>query len=482
MALPNIYEQNKDAHEEVIDPADFEHLAEYASNPIYKGFAKKKEQRSFFGLSIDVIPDSKQMEMPIKPSGKRRGGTVQSTYKKIVGYNLSDLKVYRALFATSQSVLANWDTWHHLGLLTIVSVVSYGVVEGTGSAASFPIDMLESELIVRIRVLLAFVITAFVGIMIGRYNHLRHGTIGSLWGGLENICLLAHSMYIDRVDFTTHPAALVRDRVLRYCRLCFLLLFSAAQNNEDYTKLFDLGIITTLEEAYLKKCTIGTRPLVVLGWVKSCMTKMIHASKTAKKSPDIPDRTVQDLSCDLDFLQENVAQARGGIGATLGIVGCNSPYTYSHLVYWVVQVYLTVLAISTGIFFSAAWDRRYNGDNQYVYPTRLERWWPDDPHQWFAGVCIIRIVGNVFLALFLEGLLKICEACQNPLSTLETSFPEFAYDSFLNNNVRALFYGLDTIDNFINSEEQEFLSGKHAEKKEESKSANVSKLRHQYGD
>ena len=40
---------------------------------------------------------------------------------------------------------------------------------------------------------------------------------------------------------------------------------------------------------------------------------------------------------------------RGGIGATIGTINTQLPYAYVHILYWVIQIFLLVLAIETGV-------------------------------------------------------------------------------------------------------------------------------------
>ena len=45
----------------------------------------------------------------------------------------------------------------------------------------------------------------------------------------------------------------------------------------------------------------------------------------------------------------NVTSIRGGIGATLGVIGSQLPYPYVHVIYWIVQIMLVALAVQTGV-------------------------------------------------------------------------------------------------------------------------------------
>jgi hypothetical protein len=67
--------------------------------------------------------------------------------------------------------------------------------------------------------------------------------------------------------------------------------------------------------------------------------------------------------------------------------------------------------------------------------------WPRNPSQWYWGGFVQITCQNVFFAVFLIGLLKVCEKISNPLSAEFLSFPERAYEVFLHNNVMALRIG-----------------------------------------
>ena len=80
---------------------------------------------------------------------------------------------------------------------------------------------------------------------------------------------------------------------------------------------------------------------------------------------------------------------------------------------------------------------------------------------------------NVVFALFTQGLLKVCDKVDNPLSFEDDhAFPHEAYDTFLLNNCLGLEYGLTSVDaiqndlNLHNHETNEiFAVGQDASKK-----------------
>ena len=44
----------------------------------------------------------------------------------------------------------------------------------------------------------------------------------------------------------------------------------------------------------------------------------------------------------------HVASIRGGIGATLGLIGSQLPYPYVHVMYWIMQIMQIMLTVQTG--------------------------------------------------------------------------------------------------------------------------------------
>jgi hypothetical protein len=57
----------------------------------------------------------------------------------------------------------------------------------------------------------------------------------------------------------------------------------------------------------------------------------------------------------------HVASIRGGIGATLGLIGSQLPYPYVHVIYWIVQIMLMALAVQTGVALAVNINYSKNG-------------------------------------------------------------------------------------------------------------------------
>ena len=57
----------------------------------------------------------------------------------------------------------------------------------------------------------------------------------------------------------------------------------------------------------------------------------------------------------------HVTSIRGGIGATLGLIGSQLPYPYVHVIYWIVQIMLMALAVQTGVALAVDINYQTNG-------------------------------------------------------------------------------------------------------------------------
>ena len=192
--------------------------------------------------------------------------------------------------------------------------------------------------------------------VISRWNDLRHKHLGGLWGALENMAVLAHKMFRGSTPVENE----MKLTVMRYIRMCMLTLFFAAQGRDDLSFLEEKQLILPDELQILKKTSIGTRPLLLVGW----FSKLFDVAYESGYGPT--DEVVRQIL--LRMALEQCANARGAVGATLGVLGCPVPFTYTHLVYWIVQLMLVVLAVDTGIYLAVMWDRKSDGDGEYSYP------------------------------------------------------------------------------------------------------------------
>jgi hypothetical protein len=83
-----------------------------------------------------------------------------------------------------------------------------------------------------------------------------------------------------------------------------------------------------------------------------------------------------------------------------------------------------------------------NGDEGYSFDDdTTTQHYPENQILWYMDSWMVRVAGNVFFAVFVEGLLKLGQHLENPLSNEEQGFPYVAYDTFMNNNIRAFAGG-----------------------------------------
>lgn len=220
-----------------------------------------------------------------------------------------------------------------LTFLAVYFSDSYKSIYSSGSVTS------------RIQLLISFVFAGYISIVIGRWTRVRNDTIGQLWGALEDLNLITFRIVL----CSNMPADdQAMDTVTRYGRLMMRLLFQAAQSNGDLSPLHTAELLTTEERSWLEPAQTGTRPLVVVSWLL-CFFEALQ-----RQGYHINDQ-------DMQLITAKVMQVRGGVGATLALVNTQLPYPYVHVLYWTIQLLLTVLAVETGVILATSIYFRENG-------------------------------------------------------------------------------------------------------------------------
>lgn len=331
----------------------------------------------------------------------------------------------QALISFSHTILSDGDTWSHLSGLTVICFITMTVCIATGNYRS--IDDGDS-VTARIQVLISFVFAGYVNIVINRWDRIRNTTLGVTWGALENLNLLACQL-LARED--SAQDAHLCDLLLRQSRLCLQLLFKAVQGDGNLSSLTAAGLLTALEAKHLQGAAVGTRPLVLVSWMNQYFL-------------DLKARYGYPLSeLALNAVMTNIANLRGGIGATAGAIGTQLPYPYVHVVYWTIQILLAALSIETGVRLATDVYTKKNGNGAYS-PADDTVLWPQNEDVWYANTFLQITASNIVFALFCEGLLKICDKLSNPMSKDDTSFSERVFDAFLFNNCRAMRAGVQS--------------------------------------
>lgn len=140
----------------------------------------------------------------------------------------------------------------------------------------------------------------------------------------------------------------IKSRSKRYCRLIMRLLFAAVREQDHLDQLQEEGLLTQGEQEWLQVCTLGTRSLVVFGW----LSRMWEDIKAANLISQFNALIAGDNA---------LLGIKGGYGGTMGMLGCPLPYSYVHVVYWTVQMLLSVLAVETGTMLAIFTKRSGNG-------------------------------------------------------------------------------------------------------------------------
>lgn len=331
----------------------------------------------------------------------------------------------QALVSFSHTIISDGDTWSHLSMLTVICFITMGICIATDAHKS---QWDENAVVGRIQLLISFIFAGYVNVVISRWDRIRNTTLGQTWGALENLNLLAYQLI--RSENTKQDDYLC-DLMLRHSRLVFQLLFHAVQGVDQLDELKERQLLTETEAKHLRECTIGTRPLVVTAWINQFIQDLF----TRYKYP-CNEMIVANLA-------SNVANLRGGIGGTQGCIGSQLPYPYVHAVYWTIQILLMALSIETGVQLAIYTYTKKNGNGDYS-PNDDTVAWPQHPNVWYSNAFLQITAANVVFALFVEGMLKVCDKLANPMSKDDTSFSETVFDAFLYNNCRAMRAGIES--------------------------------------
>lgn len=247
------------------------------------------------------------------------GDTSRRSRRKVQNYDSLALAGWRALFTLSHTVIVDPSTYSLLLFLAVVSVASFVVLNVSGLDRSIEDDGIVTG---RLMYLLSFILAGHVSIATNRWYSIRHQVFGPLWGGLENMFLLACQLSPDN--------AALQETVLRQVRLTMRLVFAAAQGGEG-DSLADLlrdGLLLPEESAVLDQLLVGTRPFASAMWLSRALEEEHAAVVESKQISLLMQQTFAFT------LQQNLLQVKGGVGGTLGYVGCPIPFVFVHLVNW----------------------------------------------------------------------------------------------------------------------------------------------------
>lgn len=269
---------------------------------------------------------------------------------RVVKYDVRGLHIWRALTSFSHTLIGDMDTWYHLMILTVICFITMGITIGSGSSQSIGNTV---DVGTRSQILVSFVLAGYVTIVVNRWDRIRNVSLGQLWGALENLNQLSCEYIHLRHGFGAQEVEL-SDRYIRYCRLVMYLMFFGIRKEEDLKALIEKKVLLDSEKTCLEMVGPGLRPYMVCGWMH------IYFDTLRENNYECSHKT--------DLLLSNLHSLRGGIGSTMGIVGTPLPYPYVHIIYWIVQMSLVILAVETGVHLAIYDFTKKNGESlNYVY-------------------------------------------------------------------------------------------------------------------
>jgi hypothetical protein len=269
--------------------------------------------------------------------------TVYKCKGKVVKYDA--MAVAKCIISFPHTILVEGETWVLLNCLTVLCFLTMVVCLISGSASSMGV----SDVTGRVQLLLGFVLGGHVGQVLSRWTQLRFTTFGPMFGNMENFCTLVHQVVLVENTVTAE----LKQRAKRYSRLMMQLLFLGIQDRDDTERLVSDGLLMHSEVEWLQACPANTRCLLVFGWLSKMWGNMKAAGLVSPTAFFLGDQTLISI--------------KGGVVGTVGMVACPLPYAYVHVVYWTLQMLLSILAVETGTMLAIFIKRGGNGNEEYSF-------------------------------------------------------------------------------------------------------------------
>ena len=384
----------------------------------------------------DIVNKLNLVSLPMFDSQHRSGGLRQG--KKIVNYSLASLQFYHSLVIFSRTIYSNADTYYVFLAQGVIAIVTYVVSYYSGAARSVPINTTENFLQSRLDVLLGFVLAGYVGWFVDYYFKVRHDCVSPV-----QECCEAINMYMSWV-LRGNENLKFRMHLLRLTRMVMALLFLASDGKSDLTMLYASKLLTkgSTEDKWIENCPTSYRQYLVIGWVQKFVDTVFMEGGAVHHPAGFTgkERLQSDVYRKIDLL-------RWRCGDTISWVTTPMPFMYAHLVTWIVKCLLFLIAVQTGLYCASCRSRFYNGNDEYDNggDDSIDHF-PASGTIWYFNAVAVRVVGNIIFALFIEGLLKVCEHVQNPVSENLFGLPEFVYSADLHNSVTAMAAGFEHSD------------------------------------
>lgn len=90
------------------------------------------------------------------------------------------------MVSCSHTIITDWETWQHLGVLLFIGAVSAVFVINTGMYKSIAAS---SPVLTRISLLISFILSGYITITVNRWDRIRNVTLGMCFYELFELAL-----------------------------------------------------------------------------------------------------------------------------------------------------------------------------------------------------------------------------------------------------------------------------------------------------
>lgn len=342
---------------------------------------------------------SRKVLIPMKStrdkwSGIRHSVSTNDSKPKIVAYTAKDLNFWAAFlhisgsyFVTKKAILL-MITW------IIIVVLSYLFTYYTGFYKSAAVNDTISG---KVQLLISFVLASYVTNVVLRWDRVMTTLVAQVSDCLETIMFLLRQQIGNQENIDEKVLEQHVELLIRYCRLTLKLIFRTAQDDDNLKALVDEELLTESEFSLLSSISVTSRPITLIMWLQS------YLEGIAKKDI-IPGFSIAAY-------QGQLISLRVAMISVLRVAKTPLPYSYCHLVHWIVQAMIIVLASQTGAVIA---DLVYQ---QYTVNV-------PDPQLYFVGYSIAIVIANAFYSIFAEALLSVVDELSNPLAKSCSSVSE----------------------------------------------------------
>lgn len=340
-------------------------------------------QKSF---PLDKIDDGAKIRLLPRWNRIRQTVSTHDRKPKVITYTAHDLNMLGAIFSTKFSFLSTHYMISFVFGWTLIAVLFSLLVIYTKVGASLETTNL-SRLQSNVQILISFVLAGYVGNSLSRWDRMVTTNLGGICNLLEHMLLsLQHQLVVMK----QHDNPAVRslfELLVRYLRLLMKLVFLSAQNDGDLSTLLKEDLLTAEEEVKLRVVDVDSRPSVLIVWLSGYFRGL--------KSIGL-ELNVEGFISQLITLRVNILDL-------IRLVRTPYPFSYVHLVHWIVQFMILFLAFETGAFVG-------------TYYAQCEVGGGSEPDVFLASGSISTYVSNLLYCIFAEGLLSVVDKLHNPLS------------------------------------------------------------------